>query len=94
MGDGFHIFFIFFISPDLDPYGMSSFKINYYNILDRSTYIDLFKYGREGGESVVQSDEGIVRGWSCLWCGRAVCMVAWWAFGSFVGHCHRRQSCR
>ena len=42
-------FYIFFIRPDLDPYGMSSFKINYYNILDRSTYIDLFKYGREGG---------------------------------------------
>ena len=46
--DGFHIFFTFFISPDLDPYGMSSFKINYYNILDKSTYINLFKYAREG----------------------------------------------
>ena len=40
---------------------MSSSKIKYYNILDRSTYINLFKYAREGGgggESVVQSDEG------------------------------------
>ena len=58
MGDGFHIFFTFLINPDLDPYGMSSFKINYYNIFDRNTYINLFKYAREGGESVVQSDEG------------------------------------
>ena len=39
MGDGFHIFFTFFISPDLGPYGMSSFKMKYFNILDRSTYI-------------------------------------------------------
>ena len=59
MGDGFHIFLTFFISPNLDPYGMSSFKIKDYNILDRSTYINLFKYAREGGgEVVVQNDEG------------------------------------
>ena len=38
MGHGFYIFLIsFFISPDLDLYGMmSSFEINYYNILDWS----------------------------------------------------------
>ena len=39
MGDGFHIFFTFFISPDLGPCRMSSFKMKYFNILDRSTYI-------------------------------------------------------
>ena len=26
--------------------------------------------------------------------GRAVCMVSWWAFGSFVGRRHHRWSCR
>ena len=35
-----------------------------------------------------------VRGWLCRWCGCAICMVSWWAFGLFVGHHHHGRSCR
>ena len=49
MGDGFHGMGwtpYFFISPDLNSYGMSSFeilaKLSIYNVLTRTIYINLF----------------------------------------------------
>ena len=46
MGDEFHIFFTFFISQYLNPYGISSFEIlvksSIYNVLNKTKYINFF----------------------------------------------------
>ena len=46
-------FFIFFISPNSNPYGLSSYetlvKSTIYNVLKRTTYINLFNIKGKGG---------------------------------------------
>ena len=50
--DSIFFFYFFHKSSLRSIWDEFIFKIKYYNILDRSAYINLFKYAREGGGRV------------------------------------------